>query len=292
MKIFFLVSILPGITLFQQYCFPSNFNNPSLLPSLHSHAALVEAFFPMNRLVRTTVLPSYIRYSNRVVNVVNPPTSSSALSRRDDFIDAEIIGDEGSIQRREESNDGKPKKRSKLVQDVLSLFGQDEASKKKRERNKKMNTMIDEAFEGTGLLGGGVKNIFKAVAAPLADAMAESMGDMNLIQEAVVDLLESKSDAVNYLGGDIKLGSAMQSMSSSVNIDGNLRKQMSLVMPVSGRSGSGVVQVEATVSEGRANVNKCFFQTNDGGVINVSDGSSGGYRGNNGAGTIIDAEIV
>ena len=109
-KIFFLVSILPGITLFQQYCFPSNFNNPSLLPSLHSHAALVEAFFPMNRLVRTTVLPSYIRYSNRVVNVVNPPTSSSALSLRDDFIDAEIIGDEGSIQRREESNDGKPKK--------------------------------------------------------------------------------------------------------------------------------------------------------------------------------------
>merc|ERR1711991_193295 len=230
---------------------------------------------------------------NRLMNNIGALSTSLALSRRDDFIDAEIIGEEGSIQRWDELDERANEKRgnkNKLIQGVLSLLGQDEASKKKRERNKKMNTMIDQAFEGTGLLGGGLKNVFKAVAAPLADAMAERMGDMELIQDAVIKILESKSEVVNYLGGDIRLGSAIQSMSSSVNINGNLRKQMNLVMPVSGRRDSGVVQVDANVNGRRVDVNKCVFQTGDGTVINVGNGN-GGYRGTDGAETIIDAEI-
>ena len=249
---------------------------------------LVATFSFVNRVVRTTIRPNYIRYSNRAVGT----TGTLALSRRDDdFIDAEIVGDEGSIQRRaNEKTENKPNTKNKFMQGVLSLLGQDEASKRKKERNKRMNTMIDEAFEGTGLLGGGVKNIFKAVAAPLADAMAENMGDMELIQDAVTDLLESRPEVVSYLGSDIRVGSAMQSMSSSVNINGVSRKQLSLVMPVSGRKGSGVVQVDASLTRDGANVNKCIFQSKDGRMVNVESGN--GYGGNGGVGTIIDAEIV
>ena len=259
------------------------------------------ALVPTQRMIRTAIHPNYIRYSNKIVKfdddvIVPPSVPSSALElvRKDEFIDAEIVGEEGSIQRTGDSNGSSSsrdfKKRNKLVEGVLSLFGQDEASKKKKERNQKMNSMIDQAFEGTGLLGGGVKNIFKAVAAPLADAMAESMGDMELVQAAVIDALERRSDVVSYLGSDIRLGAAMQSMSSSVNINGNLSKQMSLVIPVSGRRGNGVVQVGASVSGGRANVNKCILQTNDGRVVNVGEGEGGGVSG--GSGTVIDAEIV
>ena len=219
-------------------------------------------------------------------------------SKPDNYIDAEIVGDENKLQKYESS----PKKSNPIVNKFLELIGQDDASKEKKKRNEAMNTMIDKAFEGTGLIGGAVKGIFKGVANMVADGMTTAMGDISLVQDAVKEKLEQSrllsSEAKNFLssksvnkhfcisfifssvistfGSVISCGPPMQTMTSSININGNVKKSLNLVIPIQGSSSGGFARVVAEIdSTGEVQLQQLVVQTNDGRSINVSGGEGG-----------------
>lgn len=146
----------------------------------------------------------------------------------------------------------------------------------------------------------------------VADGIASSTGDIQIVQEAVVGtLLDSRwpilkysnrqsclsalfipqiSDAVAAFGEGITCGAPMQTMSSSVSINGEVRKTINLVMPIQGRSSTGMAQVAAEIdSTGRVRVRQLVVETS-GGRSMVIQGGEGRARG--ASGPVIDTEQI
>jgi len=197
-------------------------------------------------LIRTFHIHSYSRHYIK------------RFSKENDFIDAEIVGEENYSLGKTGSNenidldDGKNMlMNNSVVQGILKVFGKDELSIKKRKRNEDMNSFIDKAFEGSGLLGGGLKLIVKGVAGLVSDAFADSIDDVDAVREATIKRLESDESVVDMFGSDISLGSTISSMSSSININGSQKKTIQLIFQVSGRLNEGVARVSADIDGSR-----------------------------------------
>jgi hypothetical protein len=92
-----------------------------------------------------------------------------------------------------------------------------------------------------GLMGGLMKGAFSAV----GNMMAESANDIMVVQEAVRRNLFNDPTASQYLGSNIQVGAAQSTSSSTSSFNGQVSKQVQLVLPVSGSSGAGVVMVIA-----------------------------------------------
>lgn len=103
--------------------------------------------------------------------------------RPDDFIEAEIVSqkDSTSIGRSQDNEKieiiGAEKRNKREVQEVESggifnrlatFFGQDEESKLRKERKKKLNTAIDKVFEGSGALGTVFGSLAKGIGGMVA----------------------------------------------------------------------------------------------------------------------------
>ena len=213
--------------------------------------------------------------------------------KKDDFIDAEVVGENGGKDRlrvfggMENKKPDERKTRNPIVQGLLKVFGQDEKSIKKREQEKQVDTMIDKVFEGSGLLGMGMSGIIKGVAKMAAAAMTESMGETEEVMNAVRQSLRSSSVAKSYFGEDINISAPMSTMSSSMSINGNVQKTVTLILPVFGRLSNGIVKVSASCRQGEAvKINEMVLQTQDGREVPISTSSSG--RGGGGSGSVID----
>jgi hypothetical protein len=112
-------------------------------------------------------------------------------SRPDDFIEAEIVSQTNSDPDRKK-NDNNQKveilgidKRGKEIKKeetggifnmIANFFGQDEESRQRKERQKKLNTAIDKIFEGSGALGTVFGSLAKGVGGMIA-------GMQNFFQE-------------------------------------------------------------------------------------------------------------
>lgn len=212
--------------------------------------------------------------------------------KKDDFIDAEIVGENGKEDRMSvfgdtgNKNSDEKKSRNPIVQGLLKIFGQDEKSIKKREQEKQVDTMIDKVFEGSGLLGMGMKGIVKGVAKMAAAAMTESMGETEEVMNAVRQSLRSSSVAKSYLGEVINISAPMSTMSSSMNINGNMQKTVTLILPVLGQLSNGILKVSASCRQGGiVEIDKMVLQTQDGREVSIGASSRGGGGG---SGSVID----
>ena len=209
--------------------------------------------------------------------------------KENDYIDAEIINESDSIV---------PKFKGKgpgllnnlsnnpIVRGIKKIIRQDDKSIERRKRNDKMNTMIDQAFEGTGLLGGGFKTIVKGFATIAADAFSESVEDIELVQSAAKRKIKLNQKAASYLGENLYCSSPISTMSSSSNINGNVKKTIQLVFQVSGDSGIGMAQISASVTNKKSvEIQRLSLQTPEGRSIPLSDGNSE-------SGDIIDVDQI
>ena len=211
----------------------------------------------------------------------------SMKGKKDDFVDAEIVGEDNGMSifggQIKNSGDGK---KSPLVQGLLRIFGQDEKSIKRREQEKQLDTMIDKVFEGSGLLGMGMKGVVKGVAKVVASSMSEAIGNSDAVLAEVNTQLRSSSIVKAYIGEIVTIHSPMSTMSSSMNINGNVQKGMTIFVPVMGRLGGAMVRVVATCGPNEAvDITQLFLQTDSGEEVLINDTFKG--RGG-GPGSVID----
>lgn len=104
-------------------------------------------------------------------------------SRPDDFIEAEIVSQTNSDPDRKKNdnnqkveilgidkrgNEVKKEETGGIFNAIASFFGQDEESRQKKERKKKLNTAIDKIFEGSGALGTVFGSLAKGVGGIIA----------------------------------------------------------------------------------------------------------------------------
>ena len=218
-------------------------------------------------------------------------------NKDNDFIDAEIIDNtqKSSSSSSSLSSDKKPTKG--IISSVFNfgkkLFTNNNddsklsvVEKKKKEQKEQMNSMIDEAFKGTGLVGGLFGSVIKGVGGMITDSIADASKDQDFIQEAIINKLSS-SIASSKIGNDIRCGFPLQSSSSSFNINGNVQKQFSQVIQVQGSRGVGTVQAAGTIdSNGSIKFNQLLLQDNTSMITDLLLKGSGGA----GSGTIIDTD--
>jgi hypothetical protein len=217
-------------------------------------------------------------------------------NKDNDFIDAEIIDNTQKSSSSSLSSDKKPTKG--IISSVFNfgkkLFTNNNddsklsvVEKKKKEQKEQMNSMIDEAFKGTGLVGGLFGSVIKGVGGMITDSIADASKDQDFIQEAIINKLSSSSIASSKIGNDIRCGFPLQSSSSSFNINGNVQKQFSQVIQVQGSRGVGTVQAAGTIdSNGSIKFNQLLLQDNTSMITDLLLKGSGGA----GSGTIIDTD--
>lgn len=243
-------------------------------------------------LLLCTIITSYhihsnsFSFSNKCRNL-----RIERYNKDNDFIDAEIIDSTKSS-----SSSLSEKKPSKgIISSVFNfgkkLFSNDDSKlsaidKKKKEQKEQMNSMIDEAFKGTGLVGGLFGSVIKGVGGMITDSITDASKDQNFIQDAIMNKLSSSSIASSKIGNDIRCGFPIQSSSSSFNINGNIQKSFSQVIQVQGSKGFGNVQCAGTIdSNGSIKFNQLLLQDNTSMITDLLKGGSGG-----GSGTIIDTD--
>jgi hypothetical protein len=124
----------------------------------------------------------YIKFYSRNAYSTSHPRYLSLHSRRpDDYIEAEIVSQTDGKSEKKNNNDQKieilgidrntkseKKESGGIFNSLASFFGQDEESKQKRERKKKLNTAIDKIFEGSGALGTVFGSLAKGVGGMIA----------------------------------------------------------------------------------------------------------------------------
>lgn len=127
----------------------------------------------------------YIKFYSRNAYSTSHPRCLSLHSRRpDDYIEAEIVSQTDGKSEKKNNNDQKieilgidrntkseKKESGGIFNSLASFFGQDEESKQKRERKKKLNTAIDKIFEGSGALGTVFGSLAKGVGGMIAGLM-------------------------------------------------------------------------------------------------------------------------
>jgi len=126
---------------------------------------------------------------------------------------------------------------------------------------------LDKAFEGTGMMGGLIKSVFKGMLRMVGNAMAESKSDMVLVTETVERLLEPN------LGAGVKCDSPMQQQYMSANVNGKTTKQMAFSCRATAASGiSGAVQVRARIVDGEPLIDSLILNGNE---VSASKGRAG-----------------
>lgn len=127
---------------------------------------------------------------------------------------------------------------------LRGLFGKREETALERQK-RELDSQIDEAFRGTGLLGSLAGAMTKSVMGMASSMMAQTNADIDLVQKKVAEELERQGK----LQGPITSDTPMQQSYASTNINGRVTKNISLVYRVSGSQLSGTVRVQASVRE-------------------------------------------
>jgi len=219
-------------------------------------------------------------------------------NRKEKIIDAEIVGEENKLRYSGSEPKDKSEKSgiiSAIGNRVSKFLGLDRASREKRERKKALNTSIDKMMEGTGLAGALMGSMMKTVGGIMAESISQSSEDIQFVTDAAENCLYQNNDVTQILGANIRCGNPFSSSFSSSNINGQVSKNVMLVMPVSGVSGRGQIQVQASLDGGdRVDISQLIFQSDTGRSVNVvgSGRGRGGSRGTPGRGQVIDVETM
>jgi len=213
--------------------------------------------------------------------------------KRDDFID---VGDseKTGMSFKKDSTTGNSKN-SSLFNGLARLFGQDEQSKAKKAQRKQMNAAIDQMLAGTGVAGGIIGGVFKAVGGMVADAFADSKNEMYVVSELVVKAIQDDG----CLGDNVRVEQVFSSASSSSSFNGAVTKSMSLGLVVRGSLDSATVQsVTSSSGGGPASLSQLVLQVQSTGkIINIVGGGGGGggrpyYSAGRGAVIDVKGEVL
>jgi len=171
--------------------------------------------------------------------------------REDDFIDVDT-GIEFRDTRKGPKVTGDTKEtKGGFLSGLAKWFGQDEASLKKKEQKKQINTAIDKMMEGTGLTGKLLGGIMKGVGGMIAEGLADQQVDMQSVNDLIVSTLENDDECSRLLGRGIGIQQVFSSSSSSSSINGMSSKQVNLGLIVSGSQDSASVQASASSGDGK-----------------------------------------
>ena len=166
---------------------------------------------------------------------------------------------------------------SSISTGLMKMFGQDEESKRRKAQKAELNRGIDEMFKGTGLAGGIMAGIAKKVGGAVMDSLKDGMSAIAEVQSRVQQAVELDGS----LGSNVRIGMHIQQSSSTMNLNGIVTKNVSLVFPVEGSRGRGQVQCDASISgsdNSDVNFRSIVLITADGRQINVKGPKRGGGR--------------
>lgn len=134
-----------------------------------------------------------------------------------------------------------------LVDSAKQFFGLDDKSIEKRRRAKAINSTIDNALQGTGLIGAAIGSIAKVVARKLSDSITETQDHICEVQYATQNCLSKDFRVVSLLGENITCGNPHRTAINSIENNGIATTKVILSMNVKGDKGAGQVHVNATL---------------------------------------------
>ena len=253
-----------------------------------------------------------------------PPKSSltrfvqfSLLANNNDFIDAEIVGEENeessSSSRgiskayfdEEEKNENENSRGllGGLARGIGKLFGggkdNSALAKRKKSQRKEINDQIDQMFDnaGAGGIGGALlKNIVKGVAGGASDMFAASGNTYALVTSEIVHELQKNSKTSFILGDSISCSMPYQSSTSSMNINGISQTKVRYILAAQGTKGQATVDVNARmVDDETVIIDTLVLITPSGQQVLVKTsggGGGGGIGGNYNGQDIIDVDAL
>ena len=126
---------------------------------------------------------------------------------------------------------------NKAFTGIKRFFKQDEESLNKKEKQKQIDNLLDNAFKNTplatGLLGMVTKTMVKGLGSLVIDTIQNSQQQQNEIFLQIENIIRNDKIASREVGTTPDIGSPLSSSSSS-NINGNIKNQMSLIVPIIG----------------------------------------------------------
>lgn len=185
---------------------------------------------------------------------------------------------------------------SKIGESIGKLFKpKDEAEKKKEaaiaKRQREVDKSVDTMLRDTGIFGALAAPLMKSVGGMMAAAVAEQSRDL----EEVLARLDSALLADNRIKSALGRASAGDPVSqgfSSMNVNGQVRKQVSLIVPIQGERASGTAQVQALIDgDGAVREMQTVVSAPGLGQIRLADGPGGGSAGGS-AGDVIDVQVI
>lgn len=217
----------------------------------------------------------------------------SLFDTNNDFIDAEILS-EPSIVRK--STDKEPSgvqnffaSAMQTVTGGIERIKQIKETRDKKDKYKKeMNSMIDKAFAGTGLLGGIAGTVVKQIGSLVSDSLQKTADDFSVVQSYIASKLEG-NDTVQIAVGNVQsLGMPMTASTSSSNINGKITKQFYYVFRIQGDRGAGMLTTQGSLDE-RDNVaiTQMILQIDDGRTVDL-----GRFGDRRGTGVVIDVDAI
>jgi len=172
---------------------------------------------------------------------------------------------------------------NKLTSGISRFQEQKAKNAKKAQQKREINSLIDKAFEGSGLMGGLVGNIVKGIGGIVAESLSETADDYGMVQVQIQNQLRNSPKASAALGEIIALGFPISSQSSSTNINGD--------------RGEGQVTAQGSIDGGQRIFWRSLQLRTKDGPIDISRSDSGGGGGMSGSGgttrgggTVIDVE--
>mmetsp|Transcript_16979 Transcript_16979/g.45765 ORF Transcript_16979/g.45765 Transcript_16979/m.45765 type:complete len:225 (-) Transcript_16979:238-912(-) len=152
-------------------------------------------------------------------------------------------------------------------------------------RQKEVDQSVDKLLEGSGLMGAMLAPLMKGLGGAMAEAFAEQKKDVDEVLDALDRALQRDSRVSSALGGSVSAGSPVSQAAFTQVINGDARKVVTLIVPVSGAGGVGTAQVQASLSAqgiiqemevafdgpgiGRISISDSGFAGGDGDVIDV-----------------------
>lgn len=120
-------------------------------------------------------------------------------------------------------------------------------ARRRRESQRTRDAAIDTMLEDAGIFGALMSPLVKGVAGAMADVFAEQQDDVDAVLSQLDSMLQRDSRVTASVGSRIAAGTPMSTGYSSINMNGRVQKQLSLVVPVTGSAGSGTAQVQAVL---------------------------------------------
>jgi len=186
---------------------------------------------------------------------------------------------------------------NKLTSGISRFQEQKAKNAKKAQQKREINSLIDKAFEGSGLMGGLVGNIVKGIGGIVAESLSETADDYGMVQVQIQNQLRNSPKASAALGEIIALGFPISSQSSSTNINGQVTKNFFYIIPAAGDRGEGQVTAQGSIDGGQRIFWRSLQLRTKDGPIDISRSDSGGGGGMSGSGgttrgggTVIDVE--